>query len=201
VRAGVAWGVAGVHTRPPRAWLCVRCGRRITRVRSHVHRSCRVVAVHRRGPWHHRRRLLPYSDGTVANRVVRLGAGRQRMALERGRNPKRSRRACTCEYGLQSCRGESAGVTRLPRELISHSKSLPSRFATFFCIAVQHRVRARPPDPTAELQRGRGTHGSRKYANIISRAFDSLAKEDFTVSLAQLRAEPIHATDTPESYP
>jgi hypothetical protein len=31
-------------------------------------------------------------------------------------NPKRSRRTCTCEYGLQPCRGKSAGVSKLPRE-------------------------------------------------------------------------------------
>ena len=49
-----------------------------------------------------------------------FGTGRQRMVLERGTNPKRSRRTCTCEYGLQSWRGKSAGVAKRPRELISH---------------------------------------------------------------------------------
>jgi hypothetical protein len=51
-------------------------------------------------------------------RIGRLGfgTGRQRMVLERWTNPKLSRRACTCEYGLQSCRGKSAGVAKWPRE-------------------------------------------------------------------------------------
>jgi hypothetical protein len=39
----------------------------------------------------------------------RFGTGRQKLVLERGTTPKRSRRAsCTCEYELQSWRGESA---------------------------------------------------------------------------------------------
>jgi hypothetical protein len=38
------------------------------------------------------------------------------MVLERWTNPKRSRRTCTCEYGLQSCRGKSACVAKRPRE-------------------------------------------------------------------------------------
>jgi hypothetical protein len=48
--------------------------------------------------------------------TLRFGTGRQKRALERWTNPKRPRRACTCEYGLQSCRGESAGVAKRPRE-------------------------------------------------------------------------------------
>jgi membrane-associated HD superfamily phosphohydrolase len=38
-------------------------------------------------------------------RIVTLGwgTGRQKMALQRWTNPKRSRRTCTCECGLQSC--------------------------------------------------------------------------------------------------
>ena len=38
------------------------------------------------------------------------------MVLERWTNPKLSRRTCTCEYGLQSCSGKSAGVAKRPRE-------------------------------------------------------------------------------------
>jgi hypothetical protein len=34
------------------------------------------------------------------------------MGLERWTNPKRSRPTCTCEYGLQSRRGKSAGVAK-----------------------------------------------------------------------------------------
>jgi hypothetical protein len=40
-------------------------------------------------------------------------------------------------YGLQSCRGESAGVAKWPRELISHPKPLESRFA--LCLRQQRR--------------------------------------------------------------
>jgi hypothetical protein len=46
------------------------------------------------------------------------------MILERGTHPKRSRRTCTCEYGLHSCRGESAGVAKRPRER-SATRNLP----------------------------------------------------------------------------
>jgi hypothetical protein len=38
------------------------------------------------------------------------------MAFERWTNPKLSRRTCTCEYGIQSWRWESAGVAKRPRE-------------------------------------------------------------------------------------
>jgi hypothetical protein len=48
--------------------------------------------------------------GTLRIVTPGFGTGRQRMALERGTKPRLSRRACTCEYGLQSCRGESAGA-------------------------------------------------------------------------------------------
>jgi hypothetical protein len=58
-------------------------------------------------------------------RIVALGlsTGRQEMVLERWANPKLSRRTCTCEYGLQSWRGDSAGVAKRPRELNLPSKS------------------------------------------------------------------------------
>jgi hypothetical protein len=51
-------------------------------------------------------------------RIVMLGfgTGRQKTVLDRGTNPKLSRRTCACEYGLQSCRGKSAGVVKRPRE-------------------------------------------------------------------------------------
>jgi hypothetical protein len=45
-----------------------------------------------------------------------LGTGRQKMAFEQWTNPKRSRRTCTCEYGVQSRGGNSAGVAKPPRE-------------------------------------------------------------------------------------
>jgi hypothetical protein len=55
------------------------------------------------------------------------------MALERWGNPKLALRACTCEYGLQSWRGKSAGVAKRPRE--ESPDTLTLRFATF---ASQH---------------------------------------------------------------
>jgi hypothetical protein len=69
-------------------------------------------------------------------RCLRIGTrrvwhtARQKTALERWTNPKLSRRTCTCEYGLQCCRGESAGVAKPPRE---RSPTVPIRH---FCIAV-----------------------------------------------------------------
>jgi hypothetical protein len=51
-------------------------------------------------------------------RIVMLGfgTGRHKRVLERWTNPKLPRRACTCEYALQSWRGKSAGVAKRPRE-------------------------------------------------------------------------------------
>jgi hypothetical protein len=48
-----------------------------------------------------------------------FGTGRQKRVLERWTNPKLSRRACTCEYGLQSGGGELGGprVCDLPPEI------------------------------------------------------------------------------------
>ena len=45
----------------------------------------------------------PYSDEKVANRNLRVW--RQKNGLERRTNPKLSRRACTCEYGLHAVEG------------------------------------------------------------------------------------------------
>jgi hypothetical protein len=75
-------------------------------------------------------------------RIVTLGfgTGRQKMALERWTKPTLSRRACTCEYGIQSCRGKSAGVVKRPRELISHPKSIPNVTIRGFSIAVFREV-------------------------------------------------------------
>jgi hypothetical protein len=56
-----------------------------------------------------------------------LGFGTTEYALDRWTNPKLSRRTCTCEYGLQSWRGKSAGVVKRPRE---RSPEIPTvRFA------------------------------------------------------------------------
>jgi hypothetical protein len=61
--------------------------------------------------------------------VLRFGTARQKMHLERWTNPNRSRRTSSPQYGLRPCRGESAGVAKRPRDLISHRN--PQRFATF----------------------------------------------------------------------
>jgi hypothetical protein len=82
------------------------------------------VAVHSVRIQHPR---LPRSHHTISRsfhtemqklRIVTIefGTGRQKMVLERWTNPKLSRRTCTCEYGLQSCRGKSVGAAKRPRE-------------------------------------------------------------------------------------
>jgi hypothetical protein len=45
------------------------------------------------------------------------------MALERWTNLKPRRRTRSPRYGVPSCRGESAGVAKRPRELISHTRN------------------------------------------------------------------------------
>ena len=51
-------------------------------------------------------------------RIVTLRArtAREKMALGRWADPKRSRRTCTREYGLQSRGGKPAGVAKRPHE-------------------------------------------------------------------------------------
>jgi hypothetical protein len=72
--------------------------------------------------------------------IARLGSGatRQKLALERGANPKLSRRTCTWEYEPQSRRGKSAGVAKRPRELII-SPETPHVTIRNFCIACTAR--------------------------------------------------------------
>ena len=64
----------------------------------------------------HRPYTYQYNEEKLRIATLKFGTGAHKMVLERGTNPKRSRRTCTCEYGLQSCRGKSAGVARRPRE-------------------------------------------------------------------------------------
>jgi hypothetical protein len=57
------------------------------------------------------------SDAKVANRDAKVcERGDREWSLNDGQNLKHSRRTCACEYGLQSCRGKSAGVAKRPRE-------------------------------------------------------------------------------------
>jgi hypothetical protein len=72
------------------------------------------------------------------NRTI---TGRQKTVLERGTHPKLSRR--TCEYGLQSCRGKSAGVAKRASWAISHPE-IPNVPIRHFCIAA-HRLTPPPP--------------------------------------------------------
>jgi hypothetical protein len=68
-----------------------------------------------------------HSDAkSFANRnALRFGTGRQKeMPLERDESPTFAAYVYASRYGLQSWRGESAGVAKRPRELISHPKSL-----------------------------------------------------------------------------
>jgi hypothetical protein len=75
-------------------------------------------------------------------RIVTLwfGMGRQKRVLERWTNPKVSRRTCTCEYVLQSHRGNSAGVAKRPRER-SSTRNPTLRFATLSLVAAGECVR------------------------------------------------------------
>jgi hypothetical protein len=79
-----------------------------------------------------------------ANSIVGFGTGWQLLVLERRPNPKLSRRTCTCEYGLHSCRGKSAGVAKRPRE------RSPTRNPSRYDSQLVHRVaivgRARSAD-------------------------------------------------------
>jgi hypothetical protein len=86
-------------------------------------------------------RAPPY-EAVQKLRIVTQATGmaRQRMVLERGTSPKLSRRTCTCEYGLQPCRGKSAGVAKRPRELISYN----GYDAAGSVLRTAHRVFTRP---------------------------------------------------------
>jgi hypothetical protein len=150
-----------------RVWRLGRTrGRRTSTTASAARSSCTTFS--QTTPW----RFWKYWSATpvgdpptamekVANRNASwVGKGRQRMVLERWTNPKRSRRACTCEYGLQSCRGQSAGVAKRPRER-SPTRNLTLRFATFASL-----YRTRPVPKAAEahqtpqrgVQFGRAAH-------------------------------------------
>jgi hypothetical protein len=65
-------------------------------------------------------------------RIVTCGFGtaRQKMALERWTNPKPQRSTRSPRYGVPSCRGESAGVAKRPRERPPTRNPYPLRFAT-----------------------------------------------------------------------
>jgi hypothetical protein len=81
--------------------------RRAAEVRLQLLRAARgLLARWRRDP------VTQRDVKVVANRHTR-GFG----ALERGTNPKLSRRTCNPRYGLQSWRGASAGVAKRAREL------------------------------------------------------------------------------------
>jgi hypothetical protein len=95
----------------------------------HSHRTCVVGAWEQtfvtrrqgvRGGGRHRVRGRAAGalscDEKAANRRLGFGTGRQKPVLERGANPKHSRRTCSPRYGLQYWLGESAGVAKRPRE-------------------------------------------------------------------------------------
>ena len=81
---------------------------------------------------------------------------RQKLVLERWTNPKLPRRTCSCEYGLQSCRGKSAGSAKRPRER-SPTRN-PLRFATLF-IAVSPVVLTRALPCRKTPTRAKGARG------------------------------------------
>jgi hypothetical protein len=75
--------------------------------------------------------------------TVRVWHGRQKMDLERGTNPTLPRRTCTCEYGLPSCRGTSAGVAKRPRRSSTpKSHSYDSQLFSSLCASRRVGTRA-----------------------------------------------------------
>jgi hypothetical protein len=60
--------------------------------------------------------LVPCRPTMKKLRVVTIRVWRGEMTHERWTNPKLQRRTCTCEYGLQPCRGKMVGVAKRPRE-------------------------------------------------------------------------------------
>jgi hypothetical protein len=69
-------------------------------------------------------RIVAWSRTTAMPnmRILRFGTGRQRMVLERGTNPRLSRRPCACEYGATIVsRGIGGRRETAPSELISTS--------------------------------------------------------------------------------
>jgi hypothetical protein len=68
--------------------------------------------------WQVRCPSRPANSDAKKSRIVAFGSGTGAggNGPERGRKPKRSWRTCSPRYGLQSCRGESAGVAKRPRE-------------------------------------------------------------------------------------
>jgi hypothetical protein len=78
-------------------------------------------------------RLTPHVVAAMQKlRIVtlRFRTGRQKMA-QRWTNHTLSRRSCTCEYGVPSCRRKSAGVAKRPRER-SPTRN-PARYDSQLC--------------------------------------------------------------------
>ena len=82
------------------------------------------------------------------------GAGRQKMALERGTNPKLSRRTCTCEYWLQSCLERSAGSRRKNGLVSALPPEIPDVTIRNFSIAVRSGKSEGSQGRRAGTQRG-----------------------------------------------
>jgi hypothetical protein len=92
----------------------------------------------------HPRVRVGCSDEKVANSPEGLPR-LKKMVLERWTKTKLSRRKCSPRYGLQSCRGKSAGVAKRPRELSPHRKSLLLRTPLFRGMTVGACMRVSPP--------------------------------------------------------
>jgi hypothetical protein len=97
---------------------------------------------------------LPLSDAKKSRiATVGFGTAQQKMVLERWTNPKLSSHTCTCEYGLNSWRGESAGVaserspTEIPHDTIRkllHRCTHPPTSAPFTPALLSLRARPTP---------------------------------------------------------
>jgi hypothetical protein len=132
-----------------------------------------------------------YSEAHVANRDARVSArGDRKRVLERGTNPYLSRRACTCEYGLQSWRGESAGVAKRPREphLPPEIPTVTIRhFASLYVSPIRNKPRvrrrglpcSRHPFPTALWRWRGGTASDHAVFNSTQKAVGRPPAGDF----------------------
>jgi hypothetical protein len=105
---------------------------------------------------------------TLAIKKLRIvafgfGAGRQKMVLGRWTNLKRSPCTCTCEYGLQSCRGKSADVAKRPRERFQLIQLL---HAVLDPALINAAAAAADVTKPAESPRGSGKKGGMSTENV-----------------------------------
>jgi hypothetical protein len=127
--------------------------------------------------------------------------------FERWTNPKLVRRTCTCEYGLQSCRGKSAGVAKQPRE------RSPSRNPSRYDSQLFHRCKEEPQPQAGSVTQGMLEDVVAKYPldhpaatalqlgltcrRTMGGTSGVLYDIFFHAAAAQLKRHPVPATDGP----